>query len=162
MKLEIHSKDGLRNHCNVAAVIIREIGINTHTRFHIRSAIREATLKVTPNPGTAKHSRAKLMSIDAKLKETESGMSGLVLEHAVPVSVICSKVLDLGTPSWEEIASVVREWTLLTIITQEEHDLLKAKGLHSKMPREWNRTDKLARYSACGISVVDNEAYMRK
>lgn len=161
MEFEIHSKDGLITHCNVAALIIREIGIDAHTRFHVRSAIREATLKVTPNPGTAKHSRARLISIDARSKKIESGMSGLVLEHAVPVSVICSKVLEIDTPSWEDIASVVCEWTLLTIITQDEHDFLKSRGLHSRLPKGWNSTEKLARYIECGISVVENELFTR-
>ena len=151
MLFDVHSPDGFLGHCKVAALIINELGLNPHTKHHIRGAVREATLKVTKCKGTNKFSIATYASILALEKRTNGCLDDLVLEHAVPVSLINEKVLGLSKPTELDIANIIYEWTVLTVITKQEHEALKNKGLPNRMPANWDNTDKFARYKFCDI-----------
>ncbi len=144
---------GLDEHCMVAALIISEMGLNPHTKHHIRSAVREATLKVTPKKGSSKD-KATLMSESALKQMLEGNKDKLVLEHVVPVSFINKLVLAEGMPAWQRIREIIIEWTLLSVITKNEEQMLKTLKLNQSMPSEWDGVDKYARYKVAGIELV--------
>jgi hypothetical protein len=154
MIFDVSSPDGFLGHCKVAALIINELPLNPHTKHHIRSAVREASLKVTKFKGTNKFSRATHASILALDKRSNKSSEDLILEHAVPVSLINEKVLELTKPTELDIANIIYEWTVLTVITKQEHDVLKNKGLPNRMPLNWDNIDKFARYKFCDIQFM--------
>lgn len=146
-------QDGLVWHCRVAALLLRELPQNPHTKHHVRGAIREASVAIK-----GKHRRlpegVEFFSANARDQLARGKKLGLVREHVVPVSVINKKVVELHQPTEESIIDVVRSWTILAAITQAEHDLLRQRGLHDKMPNSWCGTDKLARYKEVGIELL--------
>jgi len=151
MEFEVHDLEGFIQHCKVAELVMSHMKVNPHTKHHIRTAVRQATLKVTKNPGTGKD-KASLMS-DSAFKQMEQGnKDGLVLEHAVPVSVINGLVLALKSVDHGKICNIVHEWTVLSVITKSEHDLLSKLGLSKKMPDDWDGADRFARYKKAGIT----------
>jgi len=152
----ITDPDGLKEHCKVAALIISKMGINAHTKYHIRGAIREATLKVTLNKGSGKH-KATLMSVSALEQMKCGNKSGLILEHVVPISVINQLILDLDEPNADMIQNIVVDWSLLSVITNNEDLLLKKAGLSKSMPNDWDGADKYARYKEVGIQVIESK-----
>ena len=87
----------------------------------------------------------------AKLKKGET--HGIVREHVVPVSVIVNKVSELKKPTEEEIVKIVKEWTIIAAITQEEDADLRKGKLSKTMPKNWNGCDLFARYRKVGIQV---------
>lgn len=74
-------------------------------------------------------------------------------EHVVPVSVIVNKVSELKKPTEEEIVKIVKEWTIIAAITQEEDADLRKGKLSKTMPKNWNGCDLFARYRKVGIQV---------
>ena len=150
--MEIRNEAGFIAHCGVAALLLQKLEINPHTKHHVRSAIRQASLKVTPYRGSGK-ALATHVSELAALQIQRGEKQGLVLEHAVPISHINEIVLREKLIETGDIARVVRQWTLLSIITQAEHQCLSDRGLAKIMPKNWDGEDKLARYSECGIHV---------
>ena len=153
---EVIDPIGLREHCKVASLILEKMDLNPHTKHHIRSAIREATLKVTTNKGSSKD-KATMMSISA-LEQMKSGdKSKLILEHVVPVSEINKRVLSLGSPNANKIQEIVVEWSILCVITEDEDELLKNEKITKSMPNDWDGIDKYARYKKVGIELVQSK-----
>jgi hypothetical protein len=154
--LQIVDEFGLEQHCKVAALILKDMEINPHTKHHIRSALREASLKVTPNKGTNKD-KATLMS-EKSLKQMKTGdKKELYLEHIVPVSVINECVLKLNNPTWKQISEIIIEWTILAIITKDENKVLRDQKLSKTMPHTWDGVDKLARYKCAKIKLIPSQ-----
>lgn len=147
MKFDVHDPCGFLWHCSVASLILLNLEVNAHTKHHVRGCVREASLKVTKQPGKGKE-KAEWVSKSA-LSQLEAGNKDqLVLEHAVPVSYINDLVLKLNNKSPENIAEVIYKWTVLCVITVEEHNNLLKNGLGKAMPKNWNESesDKFARY----------------
>lgn len=133
----------LKNIANVAALIIREMGVNPHTKHHIRTAIREATHKVTDKKGSRK-STAHFISESARQQMENGNKDNLVLEHVIPISYINELVLNLaGTRplTSQDIASIVLEWTCLALITADEDSRLTKKAVPPDI-----QTNKFSRY----------------
>lgn len=153
MKFDLVNQEAFLWHCEVAALIIGCLPINPHTKHHIRGAIREASLKVTKNKGTG-IKRASHVSILAQEKLETMASRGLILEHAIPISLINDKILAISKPTKFDIAEIVYEWTILAVITKKEHEMLRINGFNDKMPTNWDGVDKFARYEACKIQVT--------
>lgn len=148
--------EGFQRHCQVAALVWREFGLDPHTRHHISDAIREASNKVSTVRGSDDKARAPYMSVAAGQQMESGDFASLKFDHAVPIGFINEKVLALSEPSAESIQAIVLEWTLLSVITEEEHERLAQAGLAEKMPDDWDRKNLEARYSAVGIKLVAN------
>ena len=153
---EVIDPTGLREHCKVAALILEKMDLNPHTKHHIRSAIREASLKITTNKGSSKD-KATMMSTSALEQMTSGDKSNLILEHVVPVSEINKRVLSLESPNTDKIQEIVVEWSILCVITEAEDRLLKDKKITKSMPNDWDGIDKYARYKKAGIDFVQSK-----
>ena len=151
-KETVHDPEGLVEHCKVAALILEKMARNPHTKHHIRSAVREATLKVTQNKGSGKN-KASLVSVAALKQIRQGDRTNLVLEHVVPVSQINKLVLALPGASFENICEVVCNWTILSVITKSEHQTLSKFGLGKEMPDNLDESNKFARYEKAGITL---------
>lgn len=145
-----HKKDmfndpeGFDEHCEVAALIIREMGISPHTKHHIRTAIREATHKVTEKKGSRK-ATAHFMSQSARRQMEGGCKDDLMLEHVVPVSHINQLVLSLAETrpvTGEDIARIILDWTCLALITKDENSRLTIKTVPPEI-----HSNKFARYA---------------
>lgn len=156
MNISQNNLFGLEEHCKAAALILNKMEINPHTKFIIRTAIREASLKVTSRRGVGKQ-KASHMSA-AAVKRMEQGLKDdLFLEHVFPVSKINEMVLGLPRPTWQGIKDIVVEWSVLAVITKEENNRLKELGLSKSMPAGWDGKDKYARYIVAGIDLVPSK-----
>lgn len=116
--------EGFVTHCKVAALILNELGINSHTKHHIREAIREATHKISTRKGGHKKN-VDFISLDAK-KQLDTGMlDNLVSEHIVTVSFINEQVLNrfienIEKITVEEITEILLKWTVRALVTKAE------------------------------------------
>ena len=97
------------------------------------------------------------MSREALSQMQQGAATGLIAEHAVPVSVVNERVLELAEPTLDTIADLVLELTVLSVITEEEHDRLAAAGLRKTMPQAWDGLNAFSRYEAVGIEVEPNQ-----
>jgi len=154
-EMKLIEKNGFIGHCKVAALIMGNMEINPHTKHHIRGAVREASNKLTTSKGSGKD-KAHYMSKNIQKQLNAGKLDGLVLEHGVPVSFMNDRVLKLKNKTHEEIAKIIRKWTVLSVITKKEHDKLKDKGLYKKMPDDWDGINKFARYEKVKIELVKN------
>ena len=98
-----------------------------------------------------------LQLVLALMKKIVNGeLTGLVLEHAIPVSYIKELVLKIkGYSTPEKIADIVLTWTVLTVISVEEHEKLSSLKLGKSMPADWDGNSKYASYNKAGIEVLD-------
>ena len=153
--MKLIDEEGFIGHCKVAALIMGNMEINPHTKHHIRGAVREASNKLTTIKGSGKD-KAHYMSKNVQKQLNAGKLDGLVLEHGVPVSFMNDHVLKLKNKTHEEIAKIIRKWTVLSVITKKEHDKLKDEGLYKKMPDDWDGINKFARYEKVKIQLVKN------
>lgn len=152
---KLSDREGFWAHCAVANLLLSHCDINPHTKHHIRGAVREASKKVTPIAGKGKDI-APTISAKAYEQIKRGHLTGLVLEHAVPISFMNALVLEQkGCSTTESIAQIILEWTALSVITLGEHDKLANLKLSKTMPEGWDRKDKYARYLMAGIEVLD-------
>lgn len=156
MMRKFTNHEGFIEHCKVAALIINEMGINPHTKHHIRGAIREASNKVTFEKGSGKD-KAHFMSEGALSHMKSGNTDNLVLEHGVPISIMNDFVLRLDNVTYTDIADIVKKYTVLAVITEEEDSRLSENKLTKTMPKGWDNMDKFARYDAVGIKLVGNQ-----
>lgn len=75
-------------HCQVAAMLLNYCPMNPATKHHVRSAVREATKLIRPT----------YRSVAAAAQREAGQSSGLIREHAIPVSIIVGKVMALCGP----------------------------------------------------------------
>lgn len=131
---------------------------NPSIKKMIRVFVREATHHAGPLPGYDPKKAATLISDAAKQQILAGDLTGLVGEHVVTVSAICALVTALVNPTKESIASTIRKWTLIAVITKAEDAKLKSLKLNKNMPIGWE-TDMMLRYKLAGITCC-NESYM--
>ncbi|MDZ7697724.1 MAG: hypothetical protein U5R49_12655 [Deltaproteobacteria bacterium] len=156
---------GLKEHCEVACLILNKLGKNPHTNHHVRGTIREASSKVAGQPGGNIKEKAHFMSASARQQMYEGNCKGLIGEHVVPVSIMVTKVNDLyerqgNRIELTQIIDIVKKWSILAVITTKEDIKIKARKLYHKMPPDWDGCNKYARYDAAGIKLVPNEYKM--
>ncbi len=78
--------------------------------------------------------------------------AGLRYEHAVPLSVIFERLMDVRD-DLDAIQTVVTNLYLIIWVTKDEDAKMGHMGLSRKMPVDWNG-DLMARYNAAGIEVA--------
>ncbi|MCO5053284.1 MAG: hypothetical protein M9920_13390 [Verrucomicrobiae bacterium] len=93
----------------------------------------------------------------ARSKSAEPGMSEY--DHAIPVAVICKHILNRANNenlNRDILQKIIADWHIRVELTKQEHrKTLKNCGLTSKMPADWNGTDRFARYKDAGIQVLE-------
>jgi hypothetical protein len=76
----------------------------------------------------------------------------LIVDHAVPVTIIVKELLNLQQPSKTEIEEHLLRWYQRGVIATEEDRLLTKSGLKSVMPSGWDRINPFARYENVSIA----------
>lgn len=119
----------------------------------LREGIRKLHDNATSSRGTGKYlghthwSYSALKIVNSKKKIGIDVTSHLSHEHVVPVNVVISKLMSLkATAKIEDIEKVIRDFSIVAIITRGEDELLRKKGLGKKMPLDWDHADIWARY----------------
>ena len=79
-------------------------------------------------------------------------------EHAVPRAVIEDKLFksrscQLGCTT--AVANILSKYLHVVVLTVDEDKALKAHGLNSKMPLDWDGINPYSRYKVAGISLCD-------
>lgn len=81
------------------------------------------------------------------------------LDHAVPLNVVCHRILTSAVLDRTTLITILSEWLVAVELSSEEHrETLKKCGLTDCMPANWDGVDSLARYRAAGISLLDVRA----
>jgi hypothetical protein len=79
----------------------------------------------------------------------------LMVDHAVPLAVMVKQLFrpdaDLNK---EALRKYLRRWYHLGLLTSAEDAKLNSLGLRSRMPKNWNGEDLIARYRAADIVTV--------
>jgi hypothetical protein len=84
------------------------------------------------------------------------GIGELLFDHAVPFSYLQRELLELSEVTPASVEAVLRRHGTFVLITKDEDALLTSQRLKSQMPNDWDGVDKLARYKAAGIEIIDN------
>jgi hypothetical protein len=77
----------------------------------------------------------------------------LTHEHVVPVKYIVNEVL-FKNPNGTNLKTYIdqiREYAVVAIITKEEDEILKQRGVNDSMPDNWEQMGIFARYIQAGI-----------
>lgn len=170
-------------YCRVAAMLIDELPDTTVTKAMALRSVRMATLCAAGRNG--------ILYASVGAREEANGRPlhscGLVREHAIPVNLVRTLVLDelratrgmplpseldgdtQGLPpevlalfqdqprAWQ-VARIIRKWTSIAWVTEDEHTKLEKSGLGDSMPAGWTYDmDPFQRYEKCGIKVTPLE-----
>ena len=104
--------------------------------------------------GSKKEDAATYRSINAR--GLSFGDNKLRYDHAIPYKYAMNEILDCKNLDSEKLKHILESKIFACLITIEEDDLLNKAGYRSKMPKDWNGQDPLARYNAVGIKVELN------
>ena len=74
-------------------------------------------------------------------------------EHTVPFRLIRDKLMGLEEINIESVSKTLNDLHVVTIISEEEDQKLRAARLGSKMPDDWDGKNPFARYESVGITV---------
>ena len=110
--------------------------------------LRETIYFVWEIRDVSKHSNLRKRSKAAEGLQA----SALDYDHAVPMRIVIETLL-CAWPDKQEVEKVLRCFVHGVLITKEEHELLREKGLSSKMPNDWDGKDWTARYLKVGIEL---------
>lgn len=150
---ELSNQERFWADCEIASVLCNEIGLNSHAWFYIRTAIREASKRVTTQKGSRRNV-ATIISKDVHSVIQNKQEHNFILEHVVPVSYLTELVIKLPKITKESIAEVLLKWATLSVITIEEDKKLSLFKLSRNIPADWDGKDKFARYKKAGIEIV--------
>src|SRR2546427_364528 len=75
-------------------------------------------------------------------------------EQAIPVHVVCKRILDTPDLDRDKLERIFHEWLVAVELTPSEHRILQKGGLASRMPHDWDGADPFARYRAAGIRFL--------
>lgn len=110
---------------------------------------RRAVFWAGYNLGMERGSSRDVRRLDGR---TPAPGDGYEVEHAIPQRQLITMISATGLePS--EVWEVLSTYLVTYYISKAEHDRLKACGLRSRMPPDWDGVDPLARYRAAGIDV---------
>lgn len=157
-KLRVDNRTGIRNLCAVAVHLLQTMPVNAATKFAVRTVIREAINKSCPDyKGNSNYRNVRYISTGAQ-GDLEAGGGRLVADHAIPVSLALSKIYECNPSTTEQLVSLVREFSTMVLITENEDRRLRDAGLVKTMPIEWDGKATLARYAHVGIEVFETHA----
>lgn len=83
------------------------------------------------------------------------GDGRLVRDHAIPFSYLQTELLKLRKVTPNTVRKLLAKYDIAVLITKSEDDVLNTHGLQSKMPRDWDGVDPLARYKAVEMELVE-------
>ena len=175
-------------HCEVAACLITNFPSNAATNSNIAHAVRLATLCCTGKNGIRYATRhAYETKVSTTLSWYKLGLTrGHVIPVNVVVKNVLANVVPTNPPTWDAvikhltpadlarwqspvetaysaplaaaIAAQVRNHTLVAWASKKDDEQLRSAGLTAKMPPSYDGSDRFARYTFCGIEVVDLHA----
>lgn len=151
----VNNEQGIKNLCEVASMILKQMPVNAATTFAVRTVIREAANKSNTNyKGNNNKRNVRFVSDAASPFLTSQGPT--ISEHIIPISVLLnSRIYAASNPITDTAALIqlVSQYSNMALITDEEDALLRQAKLQSKMPDDWDGVDIFARYKAVGIVV---------
>jgi hypothetical protein len=86
------------------------------------------------------------------------GRGQLVFDHAIPFRYLQSELVELAEVTPEAVRTILEKRDVHVLITKSENKRLNAAGLQSKMPKNWDGVNPLARYKATRIKLKENSA----
>ena len=76
----------------------------------------------------------------------------LIKEHSIPLRVIRKILIQHEPKTTTDIENILLRFYRLGVLTKDEDDILRLKGLNSKMPASWGLTESVfSRYEFAGI-----------
>ena len=76
----------------------------------------------------------------------------LIKEHSIPLRVIRKILIQQEPKTTTDIENILLRFYRLGVLTKDEDDILRLKGLNSKMPASWDLTESVfSRYEFAGI-----------
>jgi hypothetical protein len=76
----------------------------------------------------------------------------LIKEHSIPLRVIRKILIQHEPKTTTDIENILLRFYRLGVLTKDEDDILRLKGLNSKMPASWDLTESVfSRYEFAGI-----------
>lgn len=90
-----------------------------------------------------------------KALEGDRNPKKLIHEHAIPKKMLIGWLMNMKSPSPEDINSLLSKYCIGVVVTKPEDQALNAAGLRSEMPDDWNKKNPWARYEAVGIVPVN-------
>lgn len=157
--MRVDNATGIRNLCDVALYLLRNMPVNAATKFAVRTVLREAVNKSNPEykgNNNRKNCRHVSAAAESLVNNTDAD---LVADHAIPISLLLKEVYAQGEITLDELVNLVGKYSIMVLITDAEDDRLAASGLVKKMPGDWDGQDILARYKQIGIEVKPNPSF---
>jgi len=150
---------GIRNLCAVAAHLLQTMPVNAATKYAVRTVLREAVNKSCPEyRGNDNKKNVRFISVAASHALDDSN-ERLVADHALPLSILLNSVYQRKLTDVDDLIRLVALHSVMALITKEEDDRLKSRGLVKTMPSSWDSKDVLARYKHVGIELRPNPAF---
>ena len=137
-----------------ATRIIEAMGLNS-----MRRSLREAIFFVWETRHLSKFDTDRNWTPAAQQAWSQSKTKGVIYDHAVPLTMIISRLLELNGITPEAVYDILENEAEVWIISRKENANLDAHGLREKMPPEFHDQghtyyqDKLARYKVAGIEL---------
>jgi hypothetical protein len=120
----------------------------------IRYVIRAAVNTAKELPGYDNKLGAEIISKKALLQIKTGNLSGLIGEHAVPISIVNNMLLNMESPEKCIIEKTIQKFSLRAVITADEDIKLKNANLTKRMPPNWDGESVMTRYDFCEIPFV--------
>jgi len=150
--MNISNQEGIRNLCAIASKILKECDVNAATKFAVRTVLREAVNKSCPRyRGNNNKLNVKYVSVKANLEIKRKSGRKLVADHVVPLSLLFQDIYDKKVMETNELIIICKDYSDMCLITKQEDINLTNLKLKQKMPVDWDKKDKLARYKAAEI-----------
>jgi len=123
------------------------------------AGLREGLTKFPSNAFLSMHKKSKYLcgnyySLLALEQVKSKQFSGLIFEHMVPKSKYiqkpCEEAAKKGSLNENYMTELFQRYWKIAVITKEENSLLHG----TKMPKNWDGNDYLARYKESGIKLL--------
>lgn len=82
-------------------------------------------------------------------------LSSCHVEHVIPLMYIVNILMDMNPLTENKVATILRKYFRVLLVTAEEHERLNASGLRSVMPQNWDGQSVWARYETVGIELAE-------
>lgn len=157
--MRVDNLTGIRNLCEVALHLLRNMPVNAATKFAVRTVLREAANKSNPEyKGNNNRKNCRYVSAAAAPLINDPN-ADLISDHAIPISVLIEEVYARPELSIDDLVLLVSQYSIMVLLTAAEDDRIATAGLVKKMPADWDGQELLARYRSVGIGVHQNPAF---
>jgi len=97
------------------------------------------------------HGQSQKKNLPRSKADVGKELTDCDVEHVVPQMEIVNMLMNMNPLNKTEVERILKTYFRVLLVTKEEHDMLNASGLRSKMPKDWDRKDVWARYKCVGI-----------